>query len=145
MLNIVVVYGSLYVGGSIVHYLSQLKNLAIVGQSREARDAIEMIGATRPHVVIIDAELKDGLGLEVLQRTKRLELPPVVFMTAASSFSQYRRECMKQGADYYFQLPDEIEGLVNTLSQLASLFSTVDQETNPETENRKKNQKGIYQ
>jgi two-component system, response regulator YesN len=145
MLNIVVVYGSLYVGGSIVHQLSQLKNLAIVGQSREGKDAVHMIGALRPHVVIIDAELKEGLGLEVLQQTKQFELPPVVFMTAASSFSQYRRECMRQGADYYFQLPDEIEGLVNTLSQLASLFSTVDKETKSEIENQKKNQKGIYQ
>ncbi len=140
MLNIVVVYGSLYVGGSIVHQLSQLKNLAIIGQSRESEDAMQMIGAMRPHVVIIDAELKDGLGLEVLQRTKQLELPTVIFMTAVSSYSQYRRECMRHGADYYFQLPDEIESLVNTLSHLASLFSTGDKETKPETENQKKNQ-----
>ena len=89
MLNIVVVYESLYVGGSIIQYLSQLKNLAIVGQSREAADAVQMIGAVRPHVVIIDAELKDGLGLEVLQRTKQFELPPVVFMTAASLYLTY--------------------------------------------------------
>ncbi len=139
MLNIVVVYGSLYVGGSIVQYLAQLKNLAIVGQSRGADDAMQIIGETRPHVVIIDAELKDGLGLEALQRIKQLELPPVVFMTAASLYSQYRTECMKQGADYYFQLPDEIESLVNTLSQLASLFSTVDKKAKSEIENQKKN------
>ena len=51
---------------------------------------------------------------------------------------------MRQGADYYFQLPDEIEGLVNTLSQLASLFSTADKETTSEAENQKKNQEGIF-
>ena len=46
---------------------------------------------------------------------------------------------MKQGPDYYFQLPDEIESLVNTLSQLASLFSTVDKKAKSEIENQKKN------
>ena len=143
MLNIVVVYESLYVGGSIIQYLSLLKNLTIVGQSREATDAVKMIGAMRPHVVIIDAELKDGSGLEVLQRTKQFELPPVVLMTAASLYSQYRRDCMRRGADYYFQLPDEIEGMVNTLSQLASLFSISGDGPKSEAGNQKKNQKGM--
>jgi len=134
MLNIVVVYGSLYVEGSIIQYLSQLKNLTIVGQSHEAKEAVQMIASLRPHVVIIDAQLKDGLGLDVLQQTKQFELPPVVFMTAVSLFSQYRTECMRLGADYYFQLPDEVESLANTLSQLASLFSTDDKETKPDNQ-----------
>ena len=128
MLNIVVVFESLYVGGSIVQYLSHVKDLTIVGQSREIEDAIKMIGETRPHVVIIDAELKGGLGLELLQRIKKSKLAPVVFMAAASLNSQYRRECMKQGADYYFQIPDEIDGLIKTLSDQASLFSTENKE-----------------
>jgi hypothetical protein len=63
-------------------------------------------------------------------------------MTAASLYSQYRRECLKHGADYYFQLPEEIEGLVNTFSQLASLFSTVHEATKPETDDLKKNEEG---
>ncbi len=142
MLNIVVVHGSLHVGVSIVRFVSQLDNLAIVGQSREAEDAVQMIGEKRPHVVIIDAELNDGSGLEVLHRIKQFGLPPVVFTTAASSFSQYRRECMRHGADYYFELPGEIDGLVNTLSQLASLFSTVDEKKKSEIEELNKNYKG---
>jgi DNA-binding NarL/FixJ family response regulator len=140
MLNLVIVYGSVHVGASIAHHVSQLKSFEIVGQSHEAEDAVQMISTKRPHIVIIDAQLRDGSGLGVLQRAKQFGLPPVVFMTAASLHSQYRRECMRQGADYYFQLPDEIEGLVNTLSQLSSLFSTVDEEANSMAKKAKENQ-----
>jgi response regulator of citrate/malate metabolism len=134
MLNLVVVYGSHHVGASIVHYLSQLKNLVIVGQSNVVEDAVRMLAAKCPHVVIIDAHLKDGLGLDVLHRTNLLGAPPIVVMTAASTYPQYRRECMRQGAGYYFQLPDEINEMMNTLSQLASLHSTVNEETESDTE-----------
>jgi DNA-binding NarL/FixJ family response regulator len=142
MLNLVVVYGSSHVGVSIIQYLARLKSLVIAGQSREAEDAVQMIKAKRPQVVIIDALLKGGSGLNLLRRTKQLEWPPVVFMTAASPDSQYRRECMRQGADYYFQLPDEIDGMVNTLSQPAALFSTVGEETTSATEPQQKNSRG---
>jgi two-component system CitB family response regulator len=134
MLNLAVVYGSHHVGASIVHYLSQLRNLAIVGESCKVEDALQMLVARPPHVVIIDAHLKDGLGLDVLRRAKLLGAPPVVIMTAASSYFQYRRECMRHGADYYFQLPHEIDDMMNTLSQLSSLFSAVIEETKSGTE-----------
>jgi DNA-binding NarL/FixJ family response regulator len=124
MLNLIVVHGSYYVGARIVQYLSQLKNVAIIGRSCEVEDAVQMLVAKLPHVVVIDAHLKDGLGLEVLRRTKVPKAPPIVIMTAASSYPQYRRECMRHGADYYFQLPDEIDGLMNTLSRLTAEYST---------------------
>ena len=129
MLNLVIVYGSVHVGTSIAHHVSQLKSFEIVGESHDAEEAVHMITTKRPHIVIIDAQLKDGLGIKVLQRTKQFGLPPVVFMTAASMHSQYRHECMRQGADYFFQLPGEIDGLMNTLSQLASLFLIAEKKT----------------
>ena len=142
MLNLVVVYGSHHVGASIVHYLSQLKNLAIVGQSCNVEDAVQTLVSKPPDVVIIDAHLKDGLGLEVLRRTKLLGAPPLVIMTAASSYFQYRRECLRHGADYYFQLPHEIDNMMNTLSRLSSLFSTVNEEMKSVNESPQRNTKG---
>jgi DNA-binding NarL/FixJ family response regulator len=128
MLNLIVVYGSHHVGASIVHYLSRLKNLAIVGQSCVVEDAVQVLTAKRPHVVIVDAHLKDGLGLDVLHQTKLLGAQTVVIMTAASTHHQYRRECMRHGADYYYQLPDEIDSMMNTLSILTSEYSAVGEE-----------------
>jgi two-component system LytT family response regulator len=125
MLNLVVIYGSHHLGASIVQYLSRLKNLVIVGQSNEVEDAIKILAERRPQVVIINVHLRNGLGFDVLRRAKLLGAPPVVIMTAASSYYQYRRECMRHGADYYFELPREINDMMKTLSQLSSLFPEV--------------------
>lgn len=138
MLNLVVVYGSLYVGGSLTLHLSRLETVAIVGQSSEVEEAVQMISSKRPHIVILDFELKGGLGLKVLQRTKQLEFPPVVIMTASSSYQQYRRQCLREGADFYFELPDEIEGMVKNLSDLASIFATAGVNMKSEIEKLKK-------
>jgi DNA-binding NarL/FixJ family response regulator len=118
-MTILVVYGSLHVGGRIIYSLAKVKSVEILGQATEADEALQLIAVQKPQAVIVDVQLQKGTGLNVLRMAKQLDVPPIVIMAGESSYHQFRRESLKQGADYYFQLPEEIDQMISTISSMA--------------------------
>lgn len=72
-------------------------------------------------MVIIDAFLVSGKDLSLLKRIKTQTDIRHLFVVSTANFLQYRLECLKRGADYYFQLPEEIEALRVTVLRLTKL------------------------
>jgi DNA-binding NarL/FixJ family response regulator len=89
-------------------------------------ESVELVAELKPRIVVIDAQLSHGAGIEVLRRVKSFVPPPRVIMTASSPYSQYRRQCLRNGADQYFQIPEEIEQLSNLVFELAERSSAND-------------------
>jgi len=118
-LTILVVYGSRHIAARIIHRLVRCPEVEIVGQACEAGEAISLISLREPRLVIADLSLSDGTGIDVLRKAKRMAIPPIVIMTSISSFPQERRECIKNDADHFFQLPDEIVHLEEVIRKLA--------------------------
>ena len=115
-MTLLVVYGSLYVGGRIIHSLTKVQGIDILDQATEEDEALRLIATQKPTLVIIDVQLQKGAGLSLLRMTKQLQAPPIVIMAGESSYHQFRRESLKQGADHYFQLPEEIDQMISTIS-----------------------------
>ena len=122
-MTILVAYGSLHVGARIIHRLVRFPQVEFVGQAREADEALVLISSRKPRLVILDLQLSRGTGLDVLRTIIRLQFRSLVMMTSGSSFPQDRRECIKEGADYFFHLPDEIDDLEGIVHQLAKVES----------------------
>jgi DNA-binding NarL/FixJ family response regulator len=75
----------------------------------------------RPDIVILDAESGSGGGIEVMKKAKHMRVPPIVIMTSDVPYRQYKRECLREGADYFFYLPDEVEQMSMTIQKLAGV------------------------
>jgi len=118
-LSVLVAYGSLHVGARIIRNLAQFPQVDVIGQSREADDAVFLIKTQKPRLVIADIALERGTGVDVLRQVKAITHPPLVIITSESWFPQDRRECLKAGADYYFRLPHEMDDLENVIGGLA--------------------------
>lgn len=119
-MTVLVVYGSQYIGDQVNNFLQKLENLSIVRTTQSHHDALSYFVMYNPHIVILDAELNGGKGIEVLQHLKSFTTPCIVMMTAVSTYAQYRKECMKHGADYFFNIPDEMSEMGDTLQHLAA-------------------------
>ncbi len=119
-MTILVVYGSKYIGDQVINFLQKLDHLTIVRTTQSHNDAMSYFAMFNPQIVILDAELNGGKGIEVLQHLKSFKTPVLVMMTAVSTYGQYRKECIKHGADYFFNIPDEIQDLGTTLHHLAT-------------------------
>ncbi len=99
--------------------LSNIEGLEFIGQATNAKDAVEAIERLKPDVVILDIRLIGGNGMNVLERIKKAQPPPVVIMLTNYPYPQYRNKCKELGADYFFDKVTEIESFVKVLRTLA--------------------------
>jgi len=123
-LKILVSCGSWHVGARIIHLLDSINGIDIVGQARNADETLEQVVLKKPDLIILDVLLSHGTGLDVLRTVKEVPAAPVVLMTSASLFAQYRTECLKGGADYFVHLPDEADTLNTIVRELVKLSRT---------------------
>ena len=99
--------------------LSSIEGLEFIGQATNAKDAVEAIERLKPDVVILDIRLIGKDGMNVLERIKKEESPPVVIMLTNYPDPQYRKKCRELGAEYFFDKVTEIESFVRVLRILA--------------------------
>jgi DNA-binding NarL/FixJ family response regulator len=106
-MDAVIVYDREYVSERIAQTLSNGKSVNICGYAHTKEEALHLVSTAHPQLVIIDVELADHSGVEVLRQLKTAPHPPVVIMTSETPSFQYRKVCKRDGADYYFQLPEQ--------------------------------------
>lgn len=99
--------------------LADMDGAEVVGEFQSPAPAIESIRAYPPGVVLLDIQLVDGSGLEVL-RVVRKEYPDtkvIVFSNFAEPI--YRKRCMDGGAYAFFDKKSGLQALRQTLRELA--------------------------
>lgn len=117
-MTVLSLFGSSHVGARIIDRLSGIRDIIVVVGNHQSNDAVRLVADMKPGIVILDAQLGEGAGLDVLHEIKMLPSSPVVIMIATSPYLQYQGECMKQGADYFYQIPGEVEELTNAVIEL---------------------------
>lgn len=67
---------------AIRHGLNGLRDTEIIGECESGHEAIEAIRSQAPDLVLLDIQMQDMTGLEVVRRLGPEQMPPVVFITA---------------------------------------------------------------
>jgi DNA-binding NarL/FixJ family response regulator len=99
--------------------ISGIDSVEIVGQAKNAHDAIHSIVKLKPDVAILDIRLEGGgNGMDVLKRIKKEIPPPIAIMLTNYPYPQYREKCQALGADYFFDKVTEIEKIFDAFKQL---------------------------
>ena len=81
--------------------LTAVSGLNIVGQAHSVAEARWAIHALKPNLVVLDLQLGDGNGIEILRETKERD-PSIRFVVFTNqSELQYRQRCADLGADYF--------------------------------------------
>jgi DNA-binding response OmpR family regulator len=120
-MKILVAYESTEICERIKDHLSDIPIAEVFWRDSHSDLWFEEVKDNWPDVVILDAESGAINGIAVMKRMKRLDQPPVVIMTSNVPYRQYKSECLKQGADYFFHLPDEIDQMSRTIHALANV------------------------
>ena len=93
----------------------QTSAMAIVGQASTPQTSIDGILATSPDVVVLDAQLEGGQGLQVL-RAIRHAAPVVAFVVFSSnSGPAYRKRYAAEGAMAFLDKSTEFDQLVQAV------------------------------
>jgi len=91
----------------------------IVGDAGNGQQAIEMAGALRPDVVLLDIRMPGMSGLETARHLNELDHPPAIVFTTA--YDQYAIEAFDAHAVGYILKPVRRERLQNALGRASRL------------------------
>jgi DNA-binding NarL/FixJ family response regulator len=94
--------------------------LNIVGQARSVVEAKRAIRDLQPDLVVLDLQLSDGNGIEILRETKRTN-PSIRFVIFTNQCDyQYRQRCSDLGADYFLCKSRDAKSLLAISGNLAA-------------------------
>ena len=108
---------SLIVREHLVTMLDELAGIEIVGQAENVAEAISAIRNLQPDVVILDIRMPGGSGIDVLQRVKQDEAPPIVIILTNYPFPGYRQKCLEAGADFFLDKSTEFDQIPELFEQ----------------------------
>lgn len=118
MMRLIIADDSAIIRSCLVDLLSDIDGIDIVGQARDWSEVAEAVERLKPDVAILDIQMPKGNGIVTLRTIKGNECPPKVIMFTNYSYSQYRKEYMDAGADYFFDKCSEYRELTDTLIEL---------------------------
>jgi two-component system, NarL family, nitrate/nitrite response regulator NarL len=90
----------------------------VVGEAASARDALKVIAATRPDLLILDVVLVDGDGLSLLGQLKRARLQRPTLMLTRIEHPRFVRGARKEGALGYVLKSDTLDHIFQGLEAI---------------------------
>ncbi len=98
--------------------LNELENLEWIKKAGNYSEAIQLITNTEPNILLLDINLPDKSGIDILRITKENNSSSRVIMITNQANEYYRKLCMRLGADYFIDKTKEFE-------QIAEIIETI--------------------
>lgn len=115
-MRLLIVEDSQVICDRLLAIFSELTNLQM-DVARGVRQGELCFRETRPEMVILDVQLPDGNGLDLLEVIKQVQ--PATRVLMYSNHALYRKRCVAEGADFFFDKSMDIERLAMTVRDLA--------------------------
>src|SRR5262245_56141223 len=112
-LRVLIVDDSLTLRQRMAEMLARIDGLEIAGEAGGVEQARLAIRELQPDVIILDLQMGDGNGMEIMRETKLL-LPSIrIIVFTNHPELQYRQRCLDLGADYFFCKSTDARSLIS--------------------------------
>jgi len=118
-MNIVLIDDSLLVRERIANIISKLPGVSVIGEAGNSLEAIKVVRKKKPDVAILDIKMPGESGVQILKKLKNEFKELKIIMLTNYPYSQYKMECLKDGADYFLSKSDEFEKIPDILLHIA--------------------------
>jgi DNA-binding NarL/FixJ family response regulator len=98
--------------------LADVQEILVIGETGNAQAATTAILEQKPDLAILDINLLNGSGIDVLQSLKKTMPALAVMILTNYPYPQYRRKCLEAGADFFFVKSTQFDQVVPALKQL---------------------------
>ena len=105
----------------VIEQIAENTQSEIVGCAETEDDAINGIRDLQPDAIVLDIQLREGNGFNVLRRLRQmpLERRPVIIVFSNHAESDFRRRAVADGARYFLDKASELGHLTNVIDSLA--------------------------
>ena len=107
--------------------LAEIEGIEVVGQAKDAPEALQSIRKLKPDVVILDIRMPSGNGLSVLDPIRKEKIPSKVIIFTNYPYLAYRKQYLDAGADYFFYKAIEFDSLIGVLKKLIPLYQKAEE------------------
>jgi len=118
-MNVVLIDDSQLVRERIANIISKLPGVKVIAEAGNSLEAIEVVRKKKPDVVILDIKMPGESGVRILKKLKNEFEELKIIMLTNYPYSQYKAECLKDGADYFLSKSDEFEKIPDILLDIA--------------------------
>lgn len=108
----------------ITQLLSNINGIKVVGEAENVTNAISLINKTKPELILLDIQLPDGNGFEILEGLTYSDYK-VIFVT---SHEEFAIKAFKYSALDYVVKPIEPEVFYSAIEKAKTHFSAGDQQ-----------------
>ncbi len=101
----------------LVEMLLPINGIQIIGQTGDGIEAETLILKKQPDVVIMDIRMPGKNGVKVLQAIKKQKPYIKIIIITNYPFPVYKKVCMEEGADFFFDKTDGFEAITAVLDR----------------------------
>jgi DNA-binding NarL/FixJ family response regulator len=119
-LRVFLVEDSALIRERLTETISSLEHVEVVGYAETEMDAIAALQRLPCDAVVLDLQLREGHGFNVLKALRSPSARPGIIVLILSNYatSQYRTRSMEFGADYFFDKSRDYDRLCEVLEDL---------------------------
>lgn len=100
-LTVLIADGSRAMVERLTDILERVRGLKLIGYAVTAQETTHSIQELRPDVVILDLQMTNGRGINVLRAIKSSSPDIRVIILSNFPYPQYRKKCLEAGADFF--------------------------------------------
>jgi len=116
--TLLIVDDSIVVVDRLIPMLENLENIALVIHAGSYEEAIEMLAAITPDFILLDIQLPDKSGIELLREIREKDQEIVVIMISNHATPEYGKVCKSLGAQHFFDKSKDFELISNVIEEV---------------------------
>jgi two-component system nitrate/nitrite response regulator NarL len=109
-----------FVRDGIKSLLESEKNIVVVGEATDGLEALEVVTATKPDLLIVDIRMPHHTGIEVVEKLRDLNNPVKIIVLSMHESEEYVLKSIKAGADGYLLKGSSKEEFLKALHAVAN-------------------------
>jgi two-component system response regulator DesR len=117
-IRVLIVEDQSMVLGALAALLEIERDIQVVGQARNGEEALNMMVAARPDIVLTDIEMPKMTGLELAAEIKRRKLPVRVIIVTTFGRAGYLRRALDAGVTGYLLKDSPSATLANAVRRV---------------------------
>ena len=119
-IELLIVDDSELIRTSLRGLLGSVTGIAIIREATTLAMALDSVRRDPPTLVILDLNLPDGLGIDIIQQLKQRS--PTLWLAVLTIHADplYRQRCLTLGADWFFDKATETDPLLEVVRQLVA-------------------------
>ncbi len=89
--------------------IDEVPGVELAGRATSAKEAIHLIDSLNPDVAVLDMQMPDGTGLDVLLAVRQKRADRTFIILTNLPYPQYRERCLRAGAGFFLDKSADFE------------------------------------